>query len=164
LKQLRRAALGYPVLYVTLGVFLIVLGNVTLNLFLASYEARMGRRGLLILYSLLMASSGAALELSKSLYVIAPALFLSGMSTTGTEAGPFQSVEVSVVPRLARRPGRALGPITCWATPPPPSAPSPVPSLPLFGRQHDRGRQGDLPSLHCGRGLAHPDVQGPEGR
>jgi len=31
------AALGYPVLYVTLGVFLIVLGNVTLNLFLASY-------------------------------------------------------------------------------------------------------------------------------
>jgi uncharacterized membrane protein YvlD (DUF360 family) len=31
------AALGYPALYVTLGVFLIVLGNVTLNLFLASY-------------------------------------------------------------------------------------------------------------------------------
>jgi len=68
-----------------------------------------GRRGFLVLYSLLMASSGAALELSKSLYVIAPALFLSGMSTTGTEAGPFQSVEVSVVSRLARRPGRALG-------------------------------------------------------
>jgi hypothetical protein len=56
-----------------------------------------------------MASSGAALELSRGLYVIAPALFLSGMSTTGTETGPFQSVEVSVVPRLARRPGRALG-------------------------------------------------------
>jgi len=32
------------VLYVTLGVFLIVLGNVALNLFLASYEARRGRR------------------------------------------------------------------------------------------------------------------------
>jgi len=31
------------------------------------------------------------------------------MSTTGTETGPFQSVEVSVVPRLARRPGRPLG-------------------------------------------------------
>ena len=103
------AALGYPVLYVTLGVFLIVLGNVTLNLFLASYEARVGRRWFLVFYGLLMASSGAALELSRGLYVIAPALFLSGMSTTGTETGPFQSVEVSVVPRLARRPGRALG-------------------------------------------------------
>jgi len=103
------AALGYPALYVTLGVFLIVLGNVTLNLFLASYEARVGRRWFLVFYSLLMASSGAALELSRGLYVIAPALFLSGMSTTGTETGPFQSVEVSVVPRLARRPGRALG-------------------------------------------------------
>jgi len=34
---------------------------------------------------LLMASSGAALELSGSLYVIALALFLSSMSTTGTE-------------------------------------------------------------------------------
>jgi hypothetical protein len=70
---------------VTLGVFLIVLGNVTLNLFLASYEARMGRRLFLVFYSLLMASSGAALELSGSLYVIALALFLSSMSTTGTE-------------------------------------------------------------------------------
>jgi len=100
------AALGFPALYVTLGVFLIVLGNVTLNLFLASYEARVGRRWFLVFYSLLMASSGAALELSRGLYVIAPALFLSGMSTTGTETGPFQSVEVSVVPRLARRPGR----------------------------------------------------------
>ena len=48
----------------TLGVFLIVLGNVTLNLFLASYEARVGRRWFLVFYSLLMASSGAALELS----------------------------------------------------------------------------------------------------
>jgi len=58
---------------VTLGVFLIVLGNVTLNLFLASYEARMGRRWSSAWYSLLMASSGAALELSEGLYVIAPA-------------------------------------------------------------------------------------------
>ncbi|MFP3231908.1 MAG: MFS transporter [Acidilobus sp.] len=104
-----RAALGYPVLYVTLGVFLIVLGNVTLNLFLASYEARLGRRGFLVLYSLLMAASGVTLELSRSMYVIAPALLLSGMSTTGTETGPFQSVEVSVIPKLYRRPGRALG-------------------------------------------------------
>jgi len=48
LLPLYLAALGYPVLYVTLGVFLIVLGNVTLNLFLASYEARMGRRGFLV--------------------------------------------------------------------------------------------------------------------
>jgi len=66
---------------VTLSIFLIVLENVTLNLFLASYKAHMGRRWFLILYSLLMVSSGAALELSRSLYVIAPALFLSGMST-----------------------------------------------------------------------------------
>jgi len=132
LKQLRRAALGYPVLYVTLGVFLIVLGNVTLNLFLASYEARMGRRGFLVLYSLLMASSGAALELSGSLYVIALALFLSGMSTTGTEAGLFQSVEVSVVPGWPGGLAGLSGPITCWATPPPPSAPSPCPSSPAL--------------------------------
>ncbi|MFP3265668.1 MAG: hypothetical protein RXO54_07555, partial [Acidilobus sp.] len=88
LKQLRRAALGYPVPYVTLGVFLIALGNVTLNLLLASYEARLGRRGFLVLYSLLMAASGVTLELSRSMYVIAPALLLSGMSTTGTETGP----------------------------------------------------------------------------
>jgi len=121
-----------PRLYVTLGVFLIVLGNVTLNLFLASYEARVGRRWFLVFYSLLMASSGAALELSRSLYVIAPALFLSGMSTTGTEAGLFQSVEVSVVPGWPGGLAGLSGPITCWATPPPPSAPSPCPSSPTL--------------------------------
>ena len=88
---------------------------------------------------LLMASSGAALELSGSLYVIALALFLSSMSTTGTEAGPFQSVEVSVVPRLARRPGRALGPITCWAPAPPPVGQA----GPLIdGRAHQAGLHG----------------------
>ena len=101
LLPLYLAALSYPVLYVTLSIFLIVLENVTLNLFLASYKAHMGRRWFLILYSLLMVSSGAALELSRSLYVIAPALFLSGMSTTGTKTDLFQSVEVSVVPRPA---------------------------------------------------------------
>jgi len=80
---------------------------------------------------LLMASSGAALELSGGLYVIAPALFLSSMSTTGTETGPFQSVEVSVVPRLARRPGRALGAYNLlgYAAS---SAPSPCPSSPTL--------------------------------
>ena len=102
LLPLYLAALGYPVPYVTLGVFLIVLGNVTLNLLLASYEARLGKRGFLVLYSLLMAASGVTLELSRSMYVIASALLLSGMSTTGTETGPFQSVEVSVIPKSPR--------------------------------------------------------------
>ena len=73
LLPLYLAALGYPMPYVTLGVFLIALGNVTLNLLLASYEARLGRRGFLALYSLLMAASGVTLELSRSMYVIAPA-------------------------------------------------------------------------------------------
>jgi len=78
------------------------------------------------------------------------------MSTTGTETGPFQSVEVSVVPRLARRPGRALGPITCWATPPPPSAPSPVPPLPPLGAYNLLGSSAAL--LLARQGLSQMDV------
>ncbi len=41
--------LGYSPFYVTLGIFFIVLGNVTFNLLLALYENSIGRRNFLII-------------------------------------------------------------------------------------------------------------------
>jgi MFS family permease len=101
--------LGYPASYAALGVFLIVLGNVVLNLLLTLYEGLVGRRRFLVIYSMLMAAAGIILLFSTDFMLISVALFIGGISVTGTESGPFQSVEVGVIPRLVKNPGRALG-------------------------------------------------------
>lgn len=104
------AMLGFPPTYVGVSLFLMVLGNVFSNLLLTWFGDVIGRRRLLIVFSILMFTSGLLL-FSSSLYpVLALALFMGNISTTGTEAGPFQSVEVGVLPRFTGNGlGRALG-------------------------------------------------------
>jgi len=42
------ASLNYPVFYVTLGIFFVVLGNVVFNLLLALYESLIRRKNFLL--------------------------------------------------------------------------------------------------------------------
>jgi len=102
------ARLGYSPQLVGLGIFLIVMSNVASNILLTWYGNLIGRR-ILMIFSSLMALSGIILFMSESFPAIAIALLISNISTTGTEAGPFQSIETGVIPRLANRVGRALG-------------------------------------------------------
>lgn len=92
--------LGYSPIYVGLAIFIIVAGNVTSNLLLTWYEGLIGRKRFLLTFSMLMFLSGIMLFLARSLWVIFPALFIGNISTTGTEAGPFQSIETGLIPRL----------------------------------------------------------------
>jgi MFS family permease len=103
------ARLGYSPQLVGLGIFLIVMSNVASNILLTWYGNLIGRRRILMIFSSLMALSGIILFMSESFPAIAIALLISNISTTGTEAGPFQSIEAGVIPRLANRVGRALG-------------------------------------------------------
>ncbi|MGC8608032.1 MAG: MFS transporter [Vulcanisaeta sp.] len=104
------AMLGFSPIYVGVSLFFVVLGNVFSNILLTWFGDVIGRRRLLIIFSFLMFMSGVLL-FSFSLYlVIALALFIGNVSTTGTETGPFQSVEVGVLPRFTgNRLGRVLG-------------------------------------------------------
>ncbi len=105
------AMLGFSPTYVGVSIFLVVLGNVSSNILLTWFGDVIGRRSLLIIFSLLTFVSGILLS-SSSLYppVLALALFMGNISTTGTEAGPFQSIEVGVLPRFTgNRLGRVLG-------------------------------------------------------
>ncbi|ADN50036.1 MFS transporter [Vulcanisaeta distributa] len=104
------AMLGFSPTYVGASIFLVVLGNVFSNVLLTWFGNVIGRRRLLIIFSLLIFISGILLS-SSSLYpVLALALFMGNISTTGTEAGPFQSIEVGVLPRFTgNRLGRVLG-------------------------------------------------------
>jgi predicted MFS family arabinose efflux permease len=98
-------AIGYSELY--LGVVLVAIlgGNVASNLLLTYFEDRASKRRFLQLFSLLAVAAGLSLAYSGSLAAILAGCFLGNISTTGTEAGPFQSIEAGVLPELAE--GRA---------------------------------------------------------
>lgn len=92
---------GYSASFVGLALVAILGGNALSNIALSRFERRFGRRRLLMAFSLLMALSGLALALGSGAALILAACFLGNISTTGTEAGPFQSVEAGVLPELA---------------------------------------------------------------
>ena len=94
-------ALGYSEVY--LGVVLVAIlgGNVASNLLLTYLESRASKRRFLQAFSLLLVLAGLGLAFSSSLAAIVICCFIGNISTTGTEAGPFQSIEAGVLPELA---------------------------------------------------------------
>lgn len=105
------ATLGYSSFYVGLAVAVIIGGNVFSNILLTLYGDRIGRKRSLILFSSLMLVSGIMLYLTANLPLILVAFFLGNISTTGTEAGPFQSIEAGILPKMVsdERRNRAFG-------------------------------------------------------
>jgi MFS family permease len=94
------ALLGYSSVYIGAFVLVIVTSNVFSNLVLSKYESRFGRRSFILLFSGLMVAAGILLFLTTSTALLLLAFFIGNVSTTGTEAGPFQSIEAGVLPRL----------------------------------------------------------------
>ncbi len=92
--------LGYSALYVGIGLTAILAGNAFFNILLTWYGDYLGRQRSLLVFSLLVVVSGALLSSTIFLPLILLGLFLGNISTTGTEAGPFQSIETGVLPIL----------------------------------------------------------------
>jgi len=105
------AVLGYSPFYVGLGLFVIVSGNVMSNLLLTWYGNAFGRKRFLLIFSALMLISGLLLFSTTTIWLMFLALFLGNISTTGTEAGPFQSIETGIMPSMVSesRRGRVFG-------------------------------------------------------
>src|SRR2546422_9136787 len=104
-------ALGYSRFYVTLVIAAMVAGNVFSNVVLTRYESYVGHKRFLLLFSALMFASGLILYLSVSLPLMVLGCFMGNISTTGTEAGPFQSIETGILPNLVsdEKRNRAFG-------------------------------------------------------
>ncbi len=105
------ATLGYSPLFVGAGIAAMIAGSAFSNILLFRYRDRLGRKRFLMLFSFLMLLSGVLLFSTASYPVILLACFIGNVSTTGTEAGPFQSVEAGVLPNLvsAERRNRNFG-------------------------------------------------------
>ena len=95
------AALGNAPLLVGLGIAVMIAGSALSNTILVWFGDRIGRRRFLILLSLAMLLSGVLLFSTGAYPIVLLALFIGNASTTGTEAGPFQSIEAGVLPDLA---------------------------------------------------------------
>jgi predicted MFS family arabinose efflux permease len=105
------ASLGYSPVYVGVALMIIIAGNVFSNITVTWYGNYFGRKRSLALFSFLMFLSGILLYSTVYLPLMLVALFVGNISTTGTEAGPFQSIETGVLPMLVneKRKSRAFG-------------------------------------------------------
>ncbi|MDA4125308.1 MAG: MFS transporter [Thaumarchaeota archaeon] len=93
-------SMGYGPFFIGVALAAILAGNAASNIVLSYLVQRTGSRKLLQAFSLLMLGSGLLLAASTQPIPILLACFLGNVSTTGTEAGPFQSVEAGVLPEL----------------------------------------------------------------
>jgi MFS family permease len=91
---------GYGGFFVGAALAAILAGNALSNLVLTFLGRRLGTRRLLQGFSLLMLGSGLLLAVNSQPLPVLLACFLGNISTTGTEAGPFQSVEAGILPEL----------------------------------------------------------------
>src|ERR1051325_1171073 len=87
------ARLGSPGPQIGLLLTLTLLGDVVISLWLTAHADRWGRRKTLVLGAALMALGGAAMALSENFLVLVIAATIGVISPSGSEVGPFQSVE-----------------------------------------------------------------------
>ena len=94
-------ALGYGPFFQGLALVAIVAGNALSNVTVTYLDSAVGRRRLLQAFSLLMVVAGVILVVSPAAVPILGACLIGNISSTGTEAGPFQSIEAGALPDLA---------------------------------------------------------------
>ena len=94
--------IGYGLFFQGVALVAILAGNAVSNVAVTYLDSVVGRRRLLQAFSLLMVAAGAVLAVSTSLAPILVACLVGNISSTGTEAGPFQSIEAGTLPELAR--------------------------------------------------------------
>ena len=97
------AAIGFPPFLVGVCLGAIISGNVISNVLVVRYEERVGRKSFLQVFSLMIIASGILLSWTTSFPLILLAFLIGNISTTGTEAGPFQSIEAGILPSLVPR-------------------------------------------------------------
>jgi predicted MFS family arabinose efflux permease len=88
---------GYSELFVGAVITITILASVLFNVLVTLYLGRVGERAFLVTLALVMALSGALFAWSPSPAVVVAAALLGAISVTGTETGPFQSIEQSII-------------------------------------------------------------------
>jgi MFS family permease len=109
---------GYGFLSVILSIYLALLGfngvqvglilstslinGILFNVIASYYADKLGRKNLLIIYSLLMFSSGIIFFVTNNYMGLIVAAFVGTINVTGSETSAFLSIEQAILPRTSR--------------------------------------------------------------
>jgi len=93
--------LGYDAVVIGIVFGLMLVGGAAFTILARGLETRLGRRTQLLLFGGFMAAAGVLLWSSPSLAVIVVAATLGVVSPTGTEVGPFLTLEQAALPQAA---------------------------------------------------------------
>jgi MFS family permease len=88
---------GYTLDFVGLITSLVILSNIPFNILLTFFIKKIGERKLLLFLSILMALSSILFVLNWNPTFIVIASFIGLISVNGTETGPFQSIDQSIL-------------------------------------------------------------------
>lgn len=109
---------GYGFLSVVLSIYLTLIGfngiqvglilstslinSILFNVIASYYADKLGRRNLLIIYSLLMFSSGVIFFVTENYIALIVAAFIGTINVTGSETSAFLSIEQAILPRTIK--------------------------------------------------------------
>lgn len=99
---------GYSAFFVGIVVTVAILSSVFYNILISKYADSFGRGRSLILLSFMMALSGLIFALNINNYFILIAAFIGTISVTGTETGPFLSIEQAALTKFTTAEKRTM--------------------------------------------------------
>ncbi|CAG8982313.1 hypothetical protein HYALB_00005313 [Hymenoscyphus albidus] len=99
-----------------IGLFmtLTLVGDVIISLVLTLFADKLGRKAILAVGAVLMASSGVVFALSSNYWILLQAAVVGVISPGGNEIGPFRAIEESTLAQLV--PATKRGDIFAWYT------------------------------------------------
>ncbi|MCL4400991.1 MFS transporter [Candidatus Parvarchaeota archaeon] len=89
--------LGYSALIIGIVISMAVFGSVVFNTLISKFSDSFGRRKSLIILSIMMAISTILMIFNINAMLFVIAAFIGSVSVTGTETGPFLSIEQSAI-------------------------------------------------------------------
>lgn len=93
--------IGLQVIEIGILITVALIGSASVTFLVSIYADVFGRKRMLIILGLLMATSGIVFALSTNYAVLLVAVFLGTINVTGTEVGPFLSVEQAIIPQTS---------------------------------------------------------------
>ncbi len=96
------ALIGFNGVQVGLILSTSLLNGILFNVIASYYADRLGRRNLLIIYSLLMFSSGIIFFATDNYIALIVAAFIGTINVTGSETSAFLSIEQAILPRTIK--------------------------------------------------------------
>jgi MFS family permease len=97
---LKLIGFGDPFIGLILTVTLV--NSVIFTLIASFYADRIGRRKILIIYAALMSISGGIFASTENQFMLVVAAFIGTINVTGSETGPFLSIEQAILPQTVK--------------------------------------------------------------